>query len=324
MESSIAGMPHAQRKLHGLIRRPIECPDAFASLPINLSRGILLYGPAGCGKTYLMQRLTEAHAIRYVSICGPEMLDKYVGASEAKVRDLFERAQSMAPAVIVIDDLDACAPQRGEEGGDHTGITDRVVNQLLCEMDGVYVIAATSRPEVIDNALLRPGRLDTHIHCPLQSHAEREATLRLFGDKLEINIPWYAAHMEGWRYADIRSAFDRSVHETIAASVATHVDPAGGSDVGNNVRAPQVRMITPGSVDDADARARLEELRERGTRQCRVRDASWPELVVSADCFARVVAGMRPSVQADESGRIAMFARRGRDGRAIGQQMAVV
>jgi ribosome biogenesis ATPase len=147
--------------------------------------GVLLFGPPGCGKTLLAKAIASESNANFISVKGPELLDKYVGESERAVRQVFQRARSSAPCVIFFDELDALAPRRGGPGSGGGGnVSERVVNQLLTEMDGldvrrdVFVVAATNRPDIIDPAMLRPGRLDKLLYVPLPTADEREAILR--------------------------------------------------------------------------------------------------------------------------------------------------
>ena len=153
----------------------------------------MLYGYPGCGKTLLASAVAKECGLNFISVKGPEILNKYIGASEKSVRDLFERASAAKPCVLFFDEFESIAPKRSviprphlvtrptltSSGHDSTGVTDRVVNQLLTEMDGaqgldgVYVLAATSRPDLIDPALLRPGRLDKALLCDMPDEEDR-------------------------------------------------------------------------------------------------------------------------------------------------------
>ena len=153
-----------------------------AAPPLRLRTGVLLYGPPGCGKTHAVVAACAAAHARVVTVKGPELFKKYIGASEAAVRDAFARAASAAPCVLFFDEFDALASRRG---ADSTGVSDRVVNQLLAELDGaaglaagVTVLAATSRPDLVDAALLRPGRLDRCVHVGVPDAADRRAVLK--------------------------------------------------------------------------------------------------------------------------------------------------
>lgn len=169
--SDIGGLFDAKQALTSMVLKPIKYKKIFENTPMKLPRGILLYGFPGCGKSCIVPALAKECAFNLITCRGPEIFDKYIGASEAKVRELFQRAYAAAPCILFLDEFDALAPRRGS---DNTGVTDRVVNQLLTFLDGVevlgvndhktvYIIAATSRPDKIDPALLRPGRLEKHI-----------------------------------------------------------------------------------------------------------------------------------------------------------------
>lgn len=164
------------------ILHPIRHPERFEALGLKMPAGVLLYGPPGCGKTLLAKAIANESGANFISIKGPELLDKYVGESERAVRQVFQRARASSPCVVFFDELDALAPRRaggagGADGGN--GVSERVVNQLLTEMDGldgrknVFVIAATNRPDIIDPAMLRPGRLDKLLYVPLPEADER-------------------------------------------------------------------------------------------------------------------------------------------------------
>ena len=165
----IGGLFSVKKKLEAILLNPVKYRSIYQQAKIRLPRGILLLGPTGCGKSCLVPALAEACKFPLISCKGPEVLDKFIGASEAKVRALFQRAAAVAPSILFLDEMDALAPRRGS---DHTGVTDRVVNQILTFLDGVedtsgatvYVIAASSRPDKIDPALLRPGRLEQHLY----------------------------------------------------------------------------------------------------------------------------------------------------------------
>uniref|UniRef100_K3WFD0 AAA+ ATPase domain-containing protein n=1 Tax=Globisporangium ultimum (strain ATCC 200006 / CBS 805.95 / DAOM BR144) TaxID=431595 RepID=K3WFD0_GLOUD len=168
------------------ILHPIQNPERFEALGLKMPAGVLLYGPPGCGKTLLAKAIANESGANFISIKGPELLDKYVGESERAVRQVFQRARASSPCVVFFDELDALAPRRsggaGSEGGN--GVSERVVNQLLTEMDGldsrknVFVIAATNRPDIIDPAMLRPGRLDKLLYVNLPVASDRLAILK--------------------------------------------------------------------------------------------------------------------------------------------------
>ena len=187
---SIGGLKETRKILLETLQYPATYAPIFAQCPLRLRSGLLLYGYPGCGKTLLASAVAGECGLNFISVKGPEILNKYIGASEKSVRDLFERAESARPCVLFFDEFDSIAPKRGH---DSTGVTDRVVNQLLTQMDGaeglsgVYVLAATSRPDLIDPALLRPGRLDKSLLCDMPSLDDRLDILQALSKKLSIS-----------------------------------------------------------------------------------------------------------------------------------------
>eukprot|EP00300_Choanocystis_sp_HF-7_P034345 c47033_g1_i1.p1 GENE.c47033_g1_i1~~c47033_g1_i1.p1 ORF type:complete len:788 (+),score=144.77 c47033_g1_i1:1-2364(+) len=174
--SALGGLQDAKSRLLRAIQLPIRFPRIFEVSGARARAGALLYGPPGCGKTRMASAIAGECGVRLITVSGPELLNKYIGASEKAVRDVFERAQQAAPCVLFFDEFESICPRRG---ADNTGVTDRVVNQFLCLMDGVealvgvFTLAATSRPDLIDPALLRPGRLDNLVKCPMPAAPER-------------------------------------------------------------------------------------------------------------------------------------------------------
>src|SRR5271155_2834440 len=178
---SIGGLKETRKILLETLQYPTTYAPIFAQCPLRLRSGLLLYGYPGCGKTLLASAVAGECGLNFISVKGPEILNKYIGASEKSVRDLFERAQAAKPCVLFFDEFDSIAPKRGH---DSTGVTDRVVNQMLTQMDGaegldgVFVLAATSRPDLIDPALLRPGRLDRSLLCDMPDRNDRVDILK--------------------------------------------------------------------------------------------------------------------------------------------------
>ncbi|KAJ2733104.1 Peroxisome biosynthesis protein pex1 [Coemansia sp. BCRC 34962] len=222
--SDIGGLVDTRRQLRETLELPARYAAVFASSPLRLRSGVLLYGFPGCGKTLLASAVARECGLSFVATKGPELLSKYIGSSEQAVRDLFRRAAAAAPCVLFFDEFDAIAPRRGH---DNTGVTDRVVNQFLTEMDGaeglagVYVLAATSRPDLIDPALLRPGRLDKAFLCPLPDCDDRADILKRHASRLRtselVDWPALAARAEHFSGADLQAlvynAFLAAVHE---------------------------------------------------------------------------------------------------------------
>jgi transitional endoplasmic reticulum ATPase len=175
----IGGLKGVKRELQETVQYPVEHPEKFEKFGMSPSRGVLFCGPPGCGKTLLAKAIANECQANFISIKGPELLTMWFGESEANVRDVFDKARQSAPCVLFFDELDSIAIQRGSGIGDAGGAADRVLNQLLTEMDGlsskktIFVIGATNRPDIIDPALLRPGRLDQLIYIPLPDETSR-------------------------------------------------------------------------------------------------------------------------------------------------------
>ncbi|EAA05513.4 AGAP010924-PA [Anopheles gambiae str. PEST] len=208
----VPGLEGAIEVFQEVLMWPTRFPKIFEASPLRNQAGILLFGPPGTGKTYLVSKLAKTWNLRMISVKGPELLAKYIGQSEENVRNLFDRARSAKPCVLFFDEFDSLAPRRGH---DSTGVTDRVVNQLLTELDGVEglqgvtVIGATSRPELLDPALLRSGRIDRLVECTLPGVTAR---LEIFSnhsksltlDK-DVDLREFAVKSEYYTGADIRS-----------------------------------------------------------------------------------------------------------------------
>ena len=177
----VGSLEEVREELSFAISQPIAHPERFAAMGLAAATGVLLYGPPGCGKTLVAKAAANESGANFISIKGPELLNKYVGESERAVRQLFARARAAHPCVLFFDEMDALAPRRGTDANQ---AAERVVNQLLTEMDGVdgregvYLVAATNRPDMIDPALLRPGRLDKVLFVPLPPPSGRAGILR--------------------------------------------------------------------------------------------------------------------------------------------------
>ncbi|OQR70525.1 peroxisome biogenesis factor 1-like [Tropilaelaps mercedesae] len=190
---AVGALEEQKELLREIFLWPIRYPELVAQCPIRPVSGLLLYGMPGTGKTLLASCVAHEADLNFITVQGPELLSKYIGASEQAVRDVFLRAKSAAPCVIFFDEFDSMAPRRGH---DSTGVTDRCVNQLLTLLDGVEtdasgvaVLAATSRPDLIDPALLRPGRLDRSIECPQPPDAvSRLSILRALSERLSAPL----------------------------------------------------------------------------------------------------------------------------------------
>ncbi len=208
----VGGLDDVKEELREAVEWPLKYPEAFAGLGINPPKGILLYGPPGTGKTLLAKAVANESEANFIAIKGPEVLSKWVGESEKNIREIFRKARQAAPTVIFIDEIDAIAPARGAEGNH---VTDRLINQLLTEMDGiqensgVVVIGATNRPDIIDPALLRPGRFDRLILVPAPDEKARLEIFKVHTRKVplaeDVNLEELAKRTEGYTGADIEA-----------------------------------------------------------------------------------------------------------------------
>ncbi|KNA19383.1 hypothetical protein SOVF_062070 isoform A [Spinacia oleracea] len=208
----IGGLGDVRDAIKEMIELPSKFPNIFGKSPLRMRSNVLLYGPPGCGKTHFVGAAAAASSLRFISIKGPELLNKYIGASEQAVRDVFSKAAAAAPCLLFFDEFDSIAPKRGH---DNTGVTDRVVNQFLTELDGVevlsgvFVFAATSRPDLLDAALLRPGRLDRLLFCDFPSLHDRLDILTVLSRKLpladDVDLGAIAYVTNGFSGADLQA-----------------------------------------------------------------------------------------------------------------------
>ncbi|XP_066089702.1 ATPase family gene 2 protein homolog A isoform X1 [Saccopteryx bilineata] len=182
--SDIGGLENIKMKLKQAVEWPLKHPESFTRMGVQPPKGILLYGPPGCSKTMIAKALANESGLNFLAIKGPELMNKYVGESERAVREIFRKARAVAPSIIFFDELDALAVERGSSSG-AGNVADRVLAQLLTEMDGieqlkdVTILAATNRPDRIDTALMRPGRIDRIIYVPLPDAATRREIFNL-------------------------------------------------------------------------------------------------------------------------------------------------
>ncbi|XP_029298959.1 peroxisomal ATPase PEX1 isoform X2 [Cottoperca gobio] len=235
----VGGLREVRQQLMDTILLPAKYPILFSNLPIRHRSGILLYGAPGTGKTLLASAVAKDSGMNFISIKGPELLSKYIGASEQGVRDVFQRAQAAKPCILFFDEFDSLAPRRGH---DSTGVTDRVVNQLLTQLDGVeglqgvYVLAATSRPDLIDPALLRPGRLDKSLYCPPPDLEARVEILKALSAGVtlaaDVDLELLAAATEQFTGADLKALLYNAQLEAVHNSMGsgTPHDLTSGSD----------------------------------------------------------------------------------------------
>lgn len=229
----IGGLDTVKRELQELVQYPVEHPDKFLKFGMTPSKGVLFYGPPGCGKTLLAKAIANECQANFISIKGPELLTMWFGESEANVRDVFDKARSAAPCVLFFDELDSIAKARGGNVGDGGGAADRVINQVLTEMDGmnvkknVFIIGATNRPDIIDPAILRPGRLDQLIYIPLPDEASRvsilSACLRKSPIAKDVDLNYIAKVTHGFSGADLTEICQRACKLAVRESIETEI-----------------------------------------------------------------------------------------------------
>ena len=225
----IGGLEDVKKNLQEMILYPIEHPDKFHKFGMSPSKGVLFYGPPGCGKTLLAKAVAHECSSNFISIKGPELLTMWFGESEANVREVFDKARGAAPCVLFFDELDSVGIARGSSQGDAGGAGDRVLNQLLTEMDGVgakknlFFIGATNRPDILDEALIRPGRLDQLIYIPLPDKPSRQsiikAVLRKSPIAQNISFEFLAELTDGFTGADITELCQRATKAAIRESI---------------------------------------------------------------------------------------------------------
>ncbi|WP_135460296.1 AAA family ATPase, partial [Mycobacterium sp. DL99] len=234
----VGDMVETKQALTEAVLWPLQHPDTFQRLGVQPPRGVLLYGPPGCGKTFVVRALASSGKLSVHAVKGAELMDKWVGSSEKAVRELFARARDSAPSLVFLDEIDALAPRRGQSFD--SGVTDRVVAALLTELDGiepmndVVVLGATNRPDLIDPALLRPGRLEKLVFVePPDADARREI-LRTAGKSIplapDVDLDALASELDGYSAADcaalLREAALTAMRRSIDAADVTAADVA--------------------------------------------------------------------------------------------------
>ncbi|KAG1750462.1 P-loop containing nucleoside triphosphate hydrolase protein [Suillus paluster] len=321
-----------------VLRETLEWPTKYAQLfkqsPLRLRSGLLLYGYPGCGKTLLASAVAKECGLNFISIKGPELLNKYIGQSEKSVRDIFDRASAAKPCVLFFDEFDSIAPKRGH---DSTGVTDRVVNQMLTQMDGaeglegVYVLAATSRPDLIDSALLRPGRLDKSLLCDLPGIEDRKDILAAVSRKLtlapSVDFDELARMTEGFSGADLQALVYNAHLEVVHAAI--DVEKANGDDGGVDVEVGRRRVgvglsgetpvkyvvlgagkdaaNTTSKADETKMQQRLQQIRasKSGRMDADSRAVVTPKKhEITQEHLLKVLKTTRPSVSREEQERL--------------------
>ncbi len=226
--SDIGGLEDSKQELTEAVEWPLKYPDLFSHMDANPPTGILLYGPPGTGKTMLAKAVANESEANFISVKGPEFLSKWVGESEKAVRETFRKARQAAPCVVFLDEIDSITPTRGTGSDSH--VTERVISQILTELDGleelkgVVVIGATNRPDIVDQALLRPGRFDRLLYIPPPEKEAREEIFRIHTARKpieDVDIKKLAEMTEGYTGADIAALCNEAVMLAIREYVKT-------------------------------------------------------------------------------------------------------
>jgi transitional endoplasmic reticulum ATPase len=231
--AEVGGLEEAKQELKEAIEWPLKYRDVFNYAGISPPKGIMLYGPPGTGKTLIAKAVATESEVNFISVKGPELLSKWVGESEKGVREIFRKARQAAPCIIFFDEIDSIVPPRGRDLG--TNVTERVVSQILTELDGlnalkdVVVIAATNRPDMVDPALMRPGRIDRILYIPSPDKDARLAILKIHtaGKPLspEIRLDSLVDDMEGYSGADIAAVCNAASQNAIGRYLQKYSDP---------------------------------------------------------------------------------------------------
>eukprot|EP00531_Pseudo-nitzschia_arenysensis_P001091 CAMPEP_0116137262 /NCGR_PEP_ID=MMETSP0329-20121206/12159_1 /TAXON_ID=697910 /ORGANISM="Pseudo-nitzschia arenysensis, Strain B593" /LENGTH=908 /DNA_ID=CAMNT_0003632175 /DNA_START=131 /DNA_END=2857 /DNA_ORIENTATION=+ len=232
--ADIGGLEQTKRELQEMVRYPIEHRHLFERFGMQASRGVLFYGPPGCGKTLMAKAIANECGANFISVKGPELLNMWFGGSEANVRNLFDKARAASPCILFFDEMDSIARARGSGGSGSSDTSDRVINQILSEIDGMgsgktlFIIGATNRPDILDPGIMRPGRLDQLIYIPLP---DRESRISIFKANLrkspigdDIGIEQLADATEGFSGADITEICQRAAKNAIRDCITADIE----------------------------------------------------------------------------------------------------
>jgi len=236
----IGGLEDVKQELRETVQYPVQHADKFEFFGMQPSKGVLFYGPPGCGKTLLAKAIASECKANFISIKGPELLTQWFGESEANVRDLFDKARQAAPCVIFFDEMDSIAKARGGGGAGGSEAGDRVINQILTEIDGVgarksvFVIGATNRPDILDPAIMRPGRLDQLIYIPLPDYDSRlsifKANLRKSPLGSDVDLHDLTNRTDGFSGADITEVCQRACKLAIRREIAAQQEAEAAAE----------------------------------------------------------------------------------------------
>src|ERR671919_2961012 len=270
----IGALSLIKQELQEAVEWPLKYQGVFAFADAVPPKGILLYGPPGTGKTLIAKAAANESEANFISIKGPELLSKWVGESEKGVREVFRKARQAAPCIIFFDEVDAIAPRRGGDFG-NSHVTERVISQMLTELDGlevltnVVVIAATNRPDIIDAALLRPGRFDRLLYVPPPDHESRKQIIQIHSKKKpladDVNIDDLATKMDGYTGADIAAVASAAVMLSLREHISKYKDPKEAEKNSKELKVHMshfeeaMRKIRPLSAQELDMYKRIAE-----------------------------------------------------------------
>ncbi|WP_433623547.1 CDC48 family AAA ATPase [Halomicrococcus sp. NG-SE-24] len=274
--NDVGGLEDTKERLRETIQWPLDYPEVFEELDMEAAKGVLMYGPPGTGKTLMAKAVANESDSNFISIKGPELLSKWVGESEKGVREVFSKARENAPTVVFFDEIDSIATERGSGQGGGSQVGERVVSQLLTELDGleeledVVVIATSNRPDLIDSALLRPGRLDRHVHVPVPDETARRAIFEVHTrDKPladDVDLDSLASDTEGYVGADIEAV----CREAAMAASREFVNSVSPEEIGESVGNVRIKAehfeqaldeVTPSVTDET--RERYDQIEEQ-------------------------------------------------------------
>jgi transitional endoplasmic reticulum ATPase len=271
----IGGLDDVKAQIRAAVEAPLKYPEVFAEMKVRTPRGILLYGPPGTGKTLLAKAVATESEANFISIRGPEIFNKYVGESEKAVREIFKKARQTAPCVIFLDEIDAVLSRRGMD--DDTGVTRRIVNQFLAEIDGlqtlqnVLVIGATNRPEMIDDAMLRPGRFDSLLHIKAPDRDSRKAILEIHVAKKKIpgyeklDLGKLADMTQGYSGADLEGLVREAVMTAISKDWKVHSLQMSHFEQAMKIVGPTLTPEVLAYYDQLDARLKGRQVQTQHT-----------------------------------------------------------
>jgi transitional endoplasmic reticulum ATPase len=308
--ADVGGLEDVKRELKETVEYPVQFADEYAKFGMPPSKGVLFYGPPGCGKTLIAKAVANECGANFISVKGPELLTMWFGESEANVRSLFDKARAAAPCILFFDEMDSIAKARsGSAGGSEAG--DRVMNQILAEIDGVgtknvFVIGATNRPDILDPAVTRPGRLDQLIHIPLPDRDSRynvfKASLRKAPLDPAVDLDKLADFTVGFSGADISEICQRAAKNAVKDAVAReargdapepYISRACFEEAVSRAR----KSIPQSEIDryDAFSAAMKTSAKKSATQKFSFEDGGWVDAAEAPASSAAVAAAEAPS-----------------------------